>query len=140
MRVLLRLVILRRLRTTTAAMSLHGTQRFEVVSAARLTARLRPDVVIRSQVEHEFLFLFRAVDLVAVGTNKLKTELKSARKTNYFELNGTSLFHNKPFHATADVNMRFALQSSNVRFEVLKKHEIGGFKIFNSQNTQGVQV
>ena len=77
---LLRLVILRRLRTTTAAMSLHGTQRFEVVSAARLTARLRPDVVIRSQVEHEFLFLFRAVALVAVGTNKLKAEIRLVRK------------------------------------------------------------
>ena len=78
---LLRLVILRRLRTTTAAMSLHGTQRFEVVSAARLTAWLRPHAVIRSQVEHEILSLLRVVDLVAVGTHHLKTETMSVRTT-----------------------------------------------------------
>ena len=55
--IMLYLVILR-LRTTLAAVLRHRSQRFEVVFAARLTAWLRPDAVIRSQVEHEILSLF----------------------------------------------------------------------------------
>ena len=52
-----RLVILR-LRATLATVLHQGAERFEVVFAARLTAWLRTDAVIRSQVEHEILSLF----------------------------------------------------------------------------------
>ena len=55
--IMLRLVILR-LRATLAAVLHQGAQRFEVVFAARLTARLRSNAVIGSKVEHEILSLF----------------------------------------------------------------------------------
>ena len=53
-------------------MSRHRPSRFKVISAARLTARLRPNAVIRLQVEHEIVFLLGTVDFEAVGAHHLK--------------------------------------------------------------------
>ena len=57
----------------------HRAQRLEVVFTARLTARLRSDAVIRSQVEYEILFLSDVVDLVAVWTHQLKAEIRPVK-------------------------------------------------------------
>ena len=47
----------RRPRATSVPMSCHRSLCFKVISAARLTAWLRPNAVIRSQVEPEVLRL-----------------------------------------------------------------------------------
>ena len=68
-------LVISRARTTLASVGRQAGSRFEVIFTARLTARLRPNAVIRSQVKHEILFLSNVVDLVAVWTHHLKADI-----------------------------------------------------------------
>ena len=68
-------LVISRARTTLASVGRQAGSRFKVIFAARHTARLRPDAMIRSQVEHEILFLSDVVDLVAVWTHHLKADI-----------------------------------------------------------------
>ena len=65
-----------RLRATLAAVSGDRCKRVEIILAASCTFWLRSDAMIRSQVEHEILFLSDVVDLVAVRTHHLKAEIR----------------------------------------------------------------
>ena len=65
------LVVLQRLLSTFMQVFFQGSLRLEVVPAAHLTARLRPNAVVRSQVEQEILLLLRVIDLATVWTHHL---------------------------------------------------------------------
>ena len=66
---------------TSASVTRHRSLWFKIISAANLTAWLRPDTVDRSQVEREIVPLLwcATVDLATVRTHDLKAETGSVR-------------------------------------------------------------
>ena len=68
----LQCLVIQRLLSTFMQVFFQGSLRLEVVPAAHLTARLRPNAVVRSQVEQEILLLLRVIDLATVWTHHLK--------------------------------------------------------------------